>query len=121
MSIMFRMLILSVLFLSGCQVATDLRELQTNLEELQADWDEINSALKAELNMDAQVGWNIRNGVLEHVTVQIPAQQAQEYTIQELKDLSFPIIMEYLDDDPQVYQLVVVFPKKDLKAPAVES
>ena len=101
MRVLFSVLI-AVFLLSGCQVASDLNEMQSQMTE-------INDELQAALEMDAQIGWNIRNGVLSQVTVMLPADQVKDQSVHELKELTYPIIQKHFEKTPQVYQLVVVF------------
>lgn len=101
-----RMLVLfAAIALAGCDMASDMGEMMSKMET-------VNSALKSELGMDAQVGWNIHNGTLSQITVIIPDQNAGDRSVQELKDLTYPIVRKHFEEDPLVYQLVVAFPMK---------
>ena len=89
--------------LSGCEMAADMGHMMGKM-------DQVNESLKTELNLDAQVGWNIQNGTLAQVTVILPGHEAGEKTTNELKDLVYPIIRKHFEKEPQVFQLVVTFP-----------
>ena len=91
-----------LIMLSGCEMAAEMNDMMTKMETVNAD-------LKSELNMDAQVGWNIHNGTLTQITVIIPEKDTAGMTVQELKDLTYPIVIKHFDEDPKVFKLTVSF------------
>ncbi len=95
-------MLLSVLLLAGCEMAAELSEMQNKMVR-------INSDLKNELGVEAQVGWNIHNGTLTQITVLLPADQVKDRSIQQLKEITYPIVMRHFDSPPQVFQLAAVF------------
>ena len=99
----WKLLLLASFILSGCEMAVEMGEMQEKMVK-------VNSALKKELNMEAQVGWNIHNGTLTQITVLIPAERAGEQTLKQLKESTYPIVRKHFQEDPQVYQLAVAFP-----------
>lgn len=105
------MLLLLILFaLPGCDMAVDMGEMMRKMET-------INGALKAELDLDAQVGWNIQNGTITQVSVIIPGEQVSTRSVQELKELTYPVIRKHFEQDPLLFQVVVAFSGKDLGVP----
>ena len=97
------LLVLALFSSSGCEVAVNMGEMMDKMSD-------INGALKSELGMDAQVGWNIQNGTLTQISVTVPAEDAGSRTVQELKKLTYPIIRKYFDEDPAMFQVAVYFP-----------
>jgi hypothetical protein len=89
--------------MSGCDMATDMGNMMDKMNK-------VNEELKSELNLDAQVGWNIHNGTLTQITVLITADSAGERTVQELKNLTYPIVKKHFKTSPKVFQLAVTFP-----------
>ncbi|MEJ1360232.1 MAG: hypothetical protein RPU43_00550 [Candidatus Sedimenticola sp. (ex Thyasira tokunagai)] len=99
----WKILLLAPFLLSGCEMAAEVGEMHSKMEK-------VNDALKTELKMEAQVGWNIHNGTLTQISVLIPAEKAGEQTLQELKESTYPIVRKHFQKDPLVYQLAVSFP-----------
>ncbi|MBS3796451.1 MULTISPECIES: hypothetical protein [unclassified Pseudoalteromonas] len=94
--------LITVFLLSGCDMAATFADMNNKTEAVQA-------SLRSELGIDAQLSWNIHNGVLTQVSVHIAADTAPDVQVQQLQQQIYPIVLRHFDENPQVFQIVLQY------------
>lgn len=93
--------------LAGCDLAEDFSAAMESGEQ-------VKEKLSSELGGEVRVGWNIHNGSLQRVSVQIPPEMAGGLTLGELKARIAPIVKEEFEDRPGVLQITLAVPGERL-------
>lgn len=99
--------LLTILFLSGCNMMEDFSEAQKKQKK-------VTERLTTKLGGQVQVGWNIHNGRLAQVTVLVPAKAAADSTLRELKGMVAPVVAEEFSEKPARLQISAAYSKDQL-------
>ncbi|MEZ8143498.1 hypothetical protein A1OO_09505 [Enterovibrio norvegicus FF-33] len=95
------MVLMLILALSGCDLAKHVQEMsqkQAKLERL----------IQSNYGWKAQVGWNIRNDVLQQVTVNVSASDVGSQTISSLEEQVNKSLRTVFEEQPETVVLQVV-------------
>jgi hypothetical protein len=95
------LMLLPMMILTGCGVGESFTEIQRQTE-LASD------ALRKEVGVRPQIGWNISNGTLTNVAVVFPEEKVGQLSISELSTTVQLALTNNLKDKPQKIVLSVI-------------
>lgn len=89
------------LWLSACGMAETFQEMAEQQEK-------VAEQLKERHGWEAQIGWNVHNGVLAQVTLSVSASQVREETVADLEAAITEIVLENFESKPQAIVIQIV-------------
>lgn len=98
--------VISIIFLSGCDVANDLLEFRDKQERIQ-------KTIKDSYGWNSKVGWKIQNGILSQVTVMFMASDVKDEKVSNLEAAAKNVILDFFDTTPKSIYIQIVISSED--------
>ena len=90
----------SLLFL-GCNAVSDMKDMFGKQGLVQ-------ETIKEKYGLQSQVGWNMHNGVLTHVTIVFSADEVRDKRVSELEVIAQEAVSGAFESTPQVLKVQIV-------------
>ncbi len=100
MKVFFVLILSSSILLFGCGAVSDMKDMFAKQGLVQ-------EAIKENYGLQSQVGWNMHNGILKHVTVVFFADEVRDKKVSELEVVVQEAVHGAFESTPQVLNLQI--------------